>query len=92
MVKTGERSHGQIPVRLIFYGREFKAGLFLFMYLKFIDIDVNTDFHQVPQSSRSIDISLQVYVCLVHNRGQFMLGSKQRATGGALEVIPVCHR
>ena len=37
-------------------------------------------------------IVLQVYVCLIHKRGQLMLDSKQRATGGTLEGIPVFHQ
>ena len=48
-------------------------------------------FDDMTEASGRIDIKLQVYVCLIHKRGQLMLDSKQRATG-TLEGIPVFHQ
>ena len=49
-------------------------------------------FDDLTEASGQIDVKLQVYVCLIHKRGQLMLDSKQRATGGTLEGIPVFHQ
>jgi hypothetical protein len=46
----------------------------------------------LTETSRQIDIKLQIYVSLIHNRGQFMLDYKQRTTGGTVEGIPVFHQ